>query len=131
MQIQPGLHFLHYNRLHQITLGWQISGSTGKLGVVVGGAYVALGTVSIVDSIWRHYGLVLTPTGYIVYINGVSTYTGSNVATITTYGSGTNLRCVMGVPNNPQWLKGRMDDFRMYTGALNQSQITTIYELGV
>ncbi len=79
---------------------------------------------------WHHVAVTLAGTTCSIYVDGA--LSGSGTITITPSQLGSTTQNWLGRsqfsnwPNNDSYLNGRLDDFRIYSGALNAAQVTAL-----
>jgi hypothetical protein len=81
---------------------------------------------------WIHAVFTMTSSGYTLYINGAvatfnQNYAPPNYFPLYSYNSGVYPYVYIGNNYAGQYFTGSIDDFRMYTTALNASQVAALY----
>ena len=88
------------------------------------------GASALPASGWHHVAVTLAGTTCSIYVDGVLSGTGTVTITPSQLGSTTQnwlgRSQFSNYPNNDPYLNGRVDDFRIYKGALSAAQVTAL-----
>jgi hypothetical protein len=88
-------------------------------------------TPSVNDNVWRHYALIINPSGLLViYVNGVFIQNITNTIYPINITRNNNYLGKSNWSGNP-YLNGAIDDFRMYNRILSANEISTIYSQNI
>jgi hypothetical protein len=87
----------------------------------------ALSYTSVVSNNWVHFVVVRTLTDRKIYINGQLSVSYTANSSIPPYYSTPILGAIGSRYNGIQPFKGKIDDVKIYNGALNDAQVTAIY----
>jgi hypothetical protein len=102
---------------------WFNGGTVLKVSVNfgVGGGGDVLSTVTQTSGVWLFYAITTTATQTLLYVNGVLVRTGN-----FTWGGDTSV-INLGAYQGVSFLRGRLDDMRLYSSTLTASDINALY----
>ena len=81
------------------------------------------------DSVWRHYVWTISNTGiWNIYLNGVINQANFSGFVIPPFTSTSNKNIIGKRPNDPLYLDGNLDDFRIYNFVLSSIQVQELYK---
>ena len=96
-----------------------------SLGTWGGNQYVT-GSGPLPTDGWHHAAVTLAGTSCSIYVDGVLNGTGTITITPSQLGSTTQNSIGRSLYSNDPYLNGKVDDFRIYNGALNAAQIAAL-----
>lgn len=118
-------------------IGCLINGSTLQVNMVgssPSGVVVQAGTIS--NNAWTHIVMVMSASGFAVYVNGsarsLTVVSGTNNQ--KTWSSGQLNRISIGAfvgSSAIAWFNGRHDDYRLFSVALDSTDVSTLYAAGL
>ena len=85
------------------------------------------GTTALAVGSWQHVAVTLSGKTGVLYVNGVPVGTNNNVYISPDQLGATTLNTIGRSQFYDPYLNGRVDDFRIYSGAMNAAQIATLY----
>ena len=94
-----------------------------------GGAYNISNAVTLTANTWNHLVYTLQSNGnYVLYLNGTSSTTGSNLtANTSSLTKPLNIGRWQGNPTPGRYFNGDIDQVRIFSKALNQTEVDTLY----
>ncbi len=124
------LRYLYDQGSPRLILAW-LGNTSNQIGIFEGGGWKTFGVATPNDNAWHHLAFVFTTSTAKLYIDGVQS--GSTLGYTNFSLSSSDAQSIGGHYEDPGLagrLDGQLDDVRIYSRSLSDTDVQTLYEIG-